>query len=98
MNYYYDNFLNAVVTETDPIAPPERYIRVHEGSDIFIEKWFVGNDQYLDIAYTLYDREHGLDHSIRNCIASNHNVSLIYMSDWTVTKQHYKKIVANAIS
>ena len=36
---YYDNFADEVVTEIDEFAPPERYIRVHCGSDVFIEKW-----------------------------------------------------------
>lgn len=95
MNYYYDTFSDEVVTEIDTIAPPERYIKIHEGSDVFIEKWFLGDNKYLDVAYTPYDRAHGFDVSIRNCLEINHEVSLLYMTDWTVTKEHYKKVVAS---
>lgn len=93
MQLYYDNFTGEVVTEIDEFAPPERYIRVHRGSDVFIEKWFVGNDKYLDIAYTPFDRENGLVHSIRMSMEKKHNVQLKFITDWTVTKEHYKKMV-----
>ena len=96
---YYDNFADKVVTEIDNIAPPERYIKVHCGSDIFIEKWFVGlsdnkhwKGKYLNIAYTPFDRENGFVHSIRRTIEKNHNAQLQYMTDWTVTAEHYKKM------
>ena len=89
---YYDDFANAVVTEVDEFAPPERYIRIHCGSDVFIEKWFVGQGKYLDIAYTPFDREDGLEHSIRKAMQEKYNVRLQYMTDWTVTAEHYKKM------
>lgn len=89
---YYDSFADEVVTKIDEFAPPERYIRVHCGSDIFIEKWFVGNDKYLDIAYTPVDRKDGFDCSIRRIAERSHNVQLQYITDWTVTEEHYKKM------
>lgn len=89
---YYDNFEDEVVTKIDEIAPPERYIRVHCGSDVFIEKWFVGNNKYLDITYTQFDRKNGLVYSIRRTIEENHNIHLQYITDWTVTAEHYKKM------
>ena len=89
---YWDNFDGRVVTEINEIAPPERYIRVHCGSDIFIEKWFVGADKYLDIAYTSFDRKNGFDHSIRRVMEEHHNVQLQYITDWTVPEEHYKKM------
>lgn len=90
---YYDNFDNEVVTEIDEIAPPERYIRVHCGNDVFIEKWFVGDNKFIDVAYTQFDRKNGFDNSIRRAIAENHNVQLGYITDWTVTKEHYNKML-----
>lgn len=89
---YYDNFTGEVTRKIDEIAPPERYIRVHCGSGVFIEKWFVGDDRYLDIAYTSFDRKNGFVYSIRRVMEEKHNVRLLYMTDWTVTKEHYKKI------
>ena len=97
---YYDNFANTVVTEIDEIAPPERYIKVHCGSDIFIEKWTVdgvgGNYQclyhYLEITYTSIDRKSGSEYSIRRTMEEKHNVRLRYMTDWTVPEEHYKKM------
>lgn len=89
---FYDTFADEVVTEIDEFAPPERYIRVHCGSDIFIEKWFVGNNKYLDIAYTPFDRKNGFDHSVRRVMEEIHNVQLQYITDWTVTAEHYKKM------
>ena len=89
---YYDNFADEVVTEIDEIAPPERYIRIHCGSDVFIEKWFVGQGKYLDIAYTPFDRENGLVNAIRQSVAEEYKANLLYMTDWTVTAEHYKKM------
>lgn len=97
---YYDNFADEVVTEIDEIAPPERYIRIHCGSDVFIEKWAVGDAggsyqclyPYLDIAYTSFDRKNGFDYSIRRIMEEKHNVQLRYITDWTVPKEHYKKM------
>lgn len=89
---YYDNFANKVVTEIDEFAPPERYIRVHCGSDVFIEKWFAGNNKYLDIAYTPLDRKNGFEYLIRRTMEEKYNIQLQYMTDWTVTEEHYKKI------
>ena len=90
---YYDNFAYKVVTDTDEIAPPERYIRVHCGCDVFIEKWCVGDNRYLDIAYTPFDRKNHFDYSIRNTMEKNHNVRLQYITDWTVPEEHYKKML-----
>ena len=92
MQLYYDNFADEVVTEIDEIAPSERYIRVHCGSDVFIEKWSVGDNKYLDIAYTPFDRKNGFEYSIRRTMEENHNVRLQYITDWTVPKEHYKKM------
>ena len=89
---YYDNFANEVVTEIDDIAPPERYIKVHCGTDVFIEKWSVGNGRYLDIAYTQKERELGLVYGIRKNMQERYNVSLSYIAEWTVTKEHYEKM------
>ena len=97
---YYDNFADEVVTEIDEIAPPERYIRIHCGSDVFIEKWVVdgegGNYQclyhYLDIVYSPHDRENGVVNAIRRNMEERYNVHLIYITDWTVPEEHYKKM------
>lgn len=90
---YYDSFADEVVTEIDEITPPERYIRVHRGCDVFIEKWCVGDGRYLDIAYTPFDRKNHFDYSIRNTMEKNHNVRLQYITDWTVPEEHYKKML-----
>lgn len=90
---YYDVFANEVVSDIDEIAPPERYIRVHCGaSDVFIEKWSVGNGKFLNIAYTRSDRGLGMENEIRRCVAEIHNASLQYITDWTVPPEHYKKM------
>ncbi len=97
---YYDNFADEVVTEIDEIAPPERYIRVHCGSDVFIEKWAVDSGSgnytclyhYLEVAYTSADRENGLVAGIRHDMEDKYKVHLTYMTDWTVTPEHYKKM------
>ena len=97
---YWDNFADEVVTEIDPIAPPERYIRVHCGSDVFIEKWSVsdvgGSYQslyhYLDVAYTPMDREKGLVNAIRHDLEEQYKVHLACMTDWAVPEDHYKKM------
>ena len=65
---YWDNFADEVVTEIDAIAPPERYVRVHCGSDVFIEQWFVGDDRYLDVAYTVFDRKVNGFLLVRDCL------------------------------
>lgn len=89
---YWDNFANEVVTEIDAIAPPERYIWVHCGSTIFNEKWLIDKNKYLDIAYTLTERENGLVPIIRRNIEERYKAHLIYMTDWTVPTTHYKKM------
>lgn len=89
---YYDTFSDEVVTDIDEIAPPERYIRVHCGNNVFIEKWFVGNKKFIDVAYTPFDRKNGFDYSIRRTMEEDHNVQLQYMTDWTVSEDHYKKM------
>ena len=97
---YWDTFADEVVTEIDTIAPPERYVRVHCGSDVFIEKWSVGGAgggyqslyHYLDIAYTPADREKGLVNEIRCDREKQYKVHLACMTDWTVPKEHYKKM------
>lgn len=89
---YYDTFADEVVTDIDEISPPERYIRVHCGNDVFIEKWFVGNNNFIEVAYTAFDRKNGFDYPIRRSIEENHNVRLRYITDWTVTEGHYKKM------
>lgn len=90
---YYDNFTDEVVTDIDELAPPERYIRVHCGNNMFIEKWFVGNNNFIDVTYTPFDRKNGFVYSIRWEIAEKHNVRLQYMTDWTVTEEHYKTML-----
>lgn len=92
---YYDTFANEVVTDTDEIAPPERYIRVHcshVDNGVFIEKWSIGNGKFLDIAYTRSDRGLGMENEIRRCVAKIHNANLQYITDWTVPLEHYKKM------
>lgn len=89
---YYDTFTGEVVTEIEVIAPPERYIRVHCGDNVFIEKWSVGNGMFIDIAYTSFDRKNGFDYKIRSATEEKHNVRLRYMTDWTVPEEHYKKM------
>lgn len=91
---YYDNFTNEVTTVIEEIAPPERYIRVHCGSceGVFIEKWSVENNRFIDVAYTRIDRKQGFVNGIRRTIAEKNNVSLHYMTDWTVPEYHYMKM------
>lgn len=89
---YYDNFTGEVTRKIDEIAPPERYIRVHCGNDMFIEKWSVGDNRFIDVAYTPFDRKEGFVYSIRKAMEEKHNVRLSYMTDWTVTEEHYKKM------
>ena len=89
---YYDNFADEVVTSVDEIAPPERYIRVHCGDNVFIEKWNVGNYTFLEIAYSQTDIELGMVNSIRRRVAEDNDAKLQYMTDWTVTADHYKKM------
>lgn len=89
---YYDTFADEVVTDINEFAPPERYIRVHCGSDVFIEKWSVGNGKFLNIVYTRFDREQGFVYLIRREQAEKHNVNLQFITDWTVTSEHYKKM------
>lgn len=89
---YFDNFTGEVTRKIDEIAPPERYIRVHCGNDVFIEKWYVGGNEFIDVAYTPFDRKNGFDYLRRRATEENYNVRLLYMTDWTVTKEHYKKM------
>lgn len=90
---YYDTFADEVVTEIDTIAPPERYIRVYCGNNgTFKEKWIVGSNKYLDIAYTSRDRKNGLVNSIRRSVADRYNARLQYITEWTVPPDHYKKM------
>lgn len=93
MQLYYDTFADKVVTDINEIAPPERYIRVHCGKDVFIERWYVGDGRFVDIAYMSYDRKQGLVHSIHRAIEKKHDVSLLYMTDWTVSKEYYKRML-----
>lgn len=97
---YWDNFADEVVTDPDTIAPPERYVRIHCGSDVFIEKWAVDDNDgvyqslyhYLDIAYSQHDCENGFVNAIRRNMEERYIVHLSYMTDWTVPKEHYKKM------
>ena len=93
MQLYYDTFADEVVTEIDEIAPPERYIRVHCGStNVFTEKWFVGDNKFLDVSYTQLKRKQGFVGFIRREMEKKHNVTLRYITDWTVTTEHYNKM------
>lgn len=89
---YFDTFSNSCVYKTEDIAPPERYIRVHCGKDIFIEKWRCNNGQYVNVAYTTFERSRGYDGLNRRRVQLNNNVKLSYITDWTVTEEHYKKM------
>lgn len=90
---YWDNFANAVVTDIEEIAPPERYTQVIEGAnETFIEKWSCGNGLYLDIAYTKFERKMGLENRKRHIMAEEHGVKLLYIERWTVPKDHYERI------
>lgn len=89
---YYDNFTDEVVAKIDEMAPPERFIKIHCGNDVFIEKWCVGGNKRINVAYTQFDRKQGFVDSIRKTVAENHNVRLLYITDWTVTTEHYKKM------
>lgn len=89
---YYDTFTDEVVDYIPTIRPPERYIRIHCGTNTFIEKWFCGNNMFLNIAYSDFERKQGFVNQIRTINAEKNNVNLLYITDWTVTEDHYKKM------
>jgi len=94
MEYYWDCFEEEVTTTIEDIAPPERYIRLHQGeTDVFIERWYVGNYSFLNVAYSQFDRENGRVYGIRKRVAEENDVTLQYMTDWTVTKEHFKRMM-----
>ena len=90
---YYDNFEDIVVDEIDDIAPPERYIRLHCGTSIFIERWTTDNGRLLEVAYTKYDRQNGLVYRIRRNQEDRYKVKLVNMVDWFVPKDHYRRCI-----
>lgn len=95
MRLYWDTFADRMITEKDEFAPPERYIAYHCGEDLFIEKWYVGNNQYLEISYTEFDYENGLVGDIRKHLADRNNVKLSRLTEWTIPEKQYRKIQDN---
>lgn len=89
---YWDNFANEATTERDVFAPPERYINIHCGDEEYIEKWFVGKTGLLILTYTVEDFRAGKTWDIRTALAEKNDVRLLYMTDWTVPMEHYKKL------
>lgn len=41
---FYDVFAKEYVLDRDEIAPPERYIPIVKGTELYIESWCVNND------------------------------------------------------
>lgn len=94
---YWDNFANEVVTEIEDIAPPERYIRLYCGniSDVFIEKWYIDSNKYVDVAYSTFARNNGYVWMTRKEVEEFNKIRLSYIVNWTVPEEHYKKLMAS---
>lgn len=82
---YWDYFKNIYVDKKETIAPPERYLPIICGENMYIETWKVADNQYLDIAYKTRDEVH----SARNAMCNKHNCQLRDMVMWIIPKADF---------
>ena len=99
---YYDSFADEFCLpsqEDRVIAPPERFLRVYRGVDVFIETWAVSTETNktgslrLDFAYSKEDRMRGwgwID-TLRDSHAQKYNCKLGRMLCWTIPKDMFDK-------
>lgn len=91
---YWDNFAERYVIDKDTIAPPERYIIIYcNDNSIYTETWSIGNSKQLSVAYTADDLIKKRADRIRNSVANQHNVSLLYMIRLGIPKKYFNKIL-----
>ena len=92
---YWDNFADEVITETEDIAPPERYTRLYCGttSDLYVEKWQTNDGRYIQVAYGTFARKRGLVWLARKDVEETNNIRLSVLTEWTVPEEHYKKFI-----
>ena len=95
---FYDSFTDEFCLpsrEDRIIAPPERYVPVIRGFDIYVETWMVDHPplRRLDFAYTKEDREHGWAwvEKRRNSLARLYKCTLTQMISWTIPADVFDK-------
>lgn len=101
---YYDQFAGEYTLETQPTAPPERYLKVFRGNTTYKEKWRVGRlgcsppslyfeALYLDVAYTELEVEYYQVVQLRLSLAKKNNVELFSMDSWTIPAVKFDEYV-----
>lgn len=101
---YYDQFAGVYTLETQPTAPPERYLKVFRGDTICKEKWRVARlgcspsslyfkAEYLDIAYSELEFEYYQVVQLRQTLAEKNRVELISMDSWTIPTTKFDEYI-----
>jgi len=102
MTIFYDRYVKSYTTKIDPFAAPERYYQLSyfyngidgKQDDECIEVWKLrGSDNN---AYIRYDinmlKTPNIINNLRDKIAKEHSVELVYMTEWIVPKRIYMEI------
>lgn len=95
MKYYYDVRTGEVQNENEldiTCMPPEFYFEVCENTqNFFIEKWLVGNNSYIDVAYT--PEQKIMADNIRSSLFEQNNVNPLCITRYTMPKKDFKKLL-----
>lgn len=96
---YFDTFENSYTFEKDIFAPPERYFEVIPLLEdyMYTEIWAVDSEeedfaQRISISYTKMDIENDEVTYLRDAIANEYSIKLLYMISWGIPKKEYDKI------
>lgn len=97
MAIYLDSFARKYVTKIDSYAVPERYYEIlcNLEDDYCIEKWFLKNNEIINIKYPVELLLEGLIEEIQNCRKKAEiqcNSKLSCMISFTIPEEQYKEI------
>lgn len=95
MRYYFDRRRNEIVNEDEIninyLAPEVYYEYCENTFDAFTEKWYVGNDSYLDIFYTMEDIGNEKVQYIRRYMFDKYNTEPMKLCIFYVPSEEYHK-------
>ena len=88
----YDYFRGVLCLEKDGFAPPERYLKIFRGDDVYIETYDVGDSRRISISFTKEEVEKGLTRCKREAAMGNGytNSNLVSM---TFPSDEFDKVV-----
>lgn len=73
------------------LAPELYYEYTENTSNIFTEKWYIGNDSYLDVSYAMEDIKNEKVQDIRRCMFDKYNTEPIRLCVFYVPSEEYHK-------